>query len=335
MKLFQSIFGAGESRGRYPEWLVEAAIERVVDGTDPRFRFLRGYRKRLREPVLRAIDHVVSLVDGIPPPLPAGHPDHASEPRLSVLFASPAEMLDVFSRDAELVDFLSGPEAVGAAKVTALLLAQAVERKILGMDLVGDRVRSDVAQVTVSFSGHRLLDPRGSESETRRQLKRRGFDHLISLALARIAEARIERAELARQRDLLRRKLTTLQRGGWSFDLPEDGHRDPGAMEKELESITAQLEALGADDRLLMAHLEMVCALLGEPERQLWGQEAVFVLDAMNIQRDVEYPSARRVAFQELHNVRGNRAVMLPLLIAPDQLPPREDLITAAQRYSY
>ena len=44
LKLFQSFFGGDESRGRYPESLVEAAIERTVDGTDSRLRLLPGYR---------------------------------------------------------------------------------------------------------------------------------------------------------------------------------------------------------------------------------------------------------------------------------------------------
>ncbi len=40
MKLFKSIFGGGEAAGRYPESLIEAAIERAVDGTDSRLRLL-------------------------------------------------------------------------------------------------------------------------------------------------------------------------------------------------------------------------------------------------------------------------------------------------------
>ena len=71
LKLFQSIFGGGEQRGRYPESLIEAAIERTVDGTDPRLRALFGYKKHLRPSVIHAIDHVVALVNSIPAPLDA------------------------------------------------------------------------------------------------------------------------------------------------------------------------------------------------------------------------------------------------------------------------
>ena len=130
MKLFQSIFGGRERVGRYPETLIDMAIERAVDGTDPR-----------------------------------------------------------------------------------LLLAHRQERNVLGMDLMGDQVRRDVAQVSVSFSGHRLLEPRINEDESRRFLKRRAFDYLLVLALGEITETGVQREDLKRQRDLLQRKLWAMQRG--------------------------------------------------------------------------------------------------------------------------
>lgn len=69
LRLFQSIFGgAADVDGRYPERVVDAAIERALDGTDPRLRILPGYRKRLRPLVIHALDHVVGLVEGLPSP---------------------------------------------------------------------------------------------------------------------------------------------------------------------------------------------------------------------------------------------------------------------------
>lgn len=335
MKLFQSIFGGGEKVGRYPESLIEMATERAVDGTDSRLRLLPGYRKRLRKPVIRAIDHVIALVDSISVSVAAGRSEYGAEPRLAALFASAADMLEVFSRDSELEHFLSSPDGAGTPRVTALLLAGRVERNTLGMDLVGDQVLRDVQQVAVSFTGHRLLDPRGSEEQTCRQLKRRAFDHLLSLALARIAEARAERSDLTRQRDLLRRKLAALKRGGWSFDAPEGGHPDAAGLTTELDAVTTQLDALGSDDGVLLAHLDMVTDLLGDAEHQFWAEQVTLYLDAMNIRRDAQHPTARQVLLQELHSTSGRTAVMLPISIAPSELPQREDLVAAAERYLY
>jgi len=333
VKLLQSIFGGGEARGRYPEPLIQAATERAVEGTDARLRLVPGYQKRLRQPLIHAIDHVVGLVDAIPAPVVADRPAHGAEPRLAVLFASAASMLDMLGRDAALMAYMATKEGAGAERVTALLLAERSERSILGMDLVGDQVRRDVQQVTVSFAGHRLLDPHGDEKTMRRQLKRRAFDHLLTLALARIADLRVERDDLMRQRDLLRRKRAALERGGWSFEAPDGAPPEPEALEAELDAITAQLDAVGADRGVLQAHLEIVAKVLREAEHQVWDHDIALSLDAMNIQRDASDPSARHIVLRELRNAQGRRAVMLPISLAPRELPPRPDFITAAERY--
>jgi hypothetical protein len=333
VKLFQSIFGGREVVGRYPETLIEMATERAVDGTDPRLRLVPGYHKRLREPVIHAIDQVMALVDGIPSPVAAGPDGYRTDFRLAALFASAEEMLRVFGRDRELSEYLSGTEGQGGEPVTTLLLAHPEERNILGMDLVGDQVRRDVAQVTVSFSGHHLLEPRTSEEECRRFLKRRAFDHLLALALGQITEARVERADLTRQRDLLQRKLQAMKRGSLSFDRPESGQADEARLQAELDAVSRQLQELGADAGVLKAHLEVVAQRLREAEREVWSQEVDLCLSPMNIRLDPGDPSGRRIVLQELQNARGARAVMLPVAIAPRELPRREDLVTAAQRY--
>ena len=332
MKLFQSIFG-GESAGRYPETLIEEAIERTVDGTDSRLRLLPGYRKRLRKPVIHAIDQVIALVDAIPAPETASLGGYRNDVRLAALFASAEEMLQIFGRDKALSEYLSSHEGRSADSVTTLLLARREEKHILGMDLVGDAVRRDVAQVSVNFTGHHLVEPRSSEAEVRRFLKRRAFDHLLALALSQIAEARVERADLTRQRDLLRRKLMALKQGAWTFEGPESGQPDEASLQADLDTVEGQLKELGADEGVLKTHLEMVAERLGDAEHQLWFEEIDLCLGPMNIRRDRDYPSARHMVFQELQNAQGVRAVMLPIAIAPRDLPAREDFLTAAERY--
>ncbi|NEX22246.1 hypothetical protein G3480_18370 [Thiorhodococcus mannitoliphagus] len=333
MKLFQSIFGRQDRVGStYPEWLIEAAVERAVEATDPRLKFVSGFRKRLRGPVIRAIDHVVGLIDAIPEPVAAGPREYPEASCLGAMFASSQGMLEALGRDAELRDYLSGP-GVGAARITALVLAELVEKKGLGVELVDDRIQREVAQVTVSFSAHRLLDPTDDEVETRRLLKRRAFDHLLTLALKRIVGAKVDRADLRRQRDLLRRKLKALESGGWSFDAPESEHPTRAALEDALDGITQQLDALGAESRLLESHLVLLSETLEGADTQLWGSEVELFLDPMNIQRAPSDAQARRVVLQQLHNVLGRRVVMLPISFSPRDLPPRQDFARAAERY--
>lgn len=331
LKLFQSIFGRDEAHGRYPEVLIDMAIDRAVDGTDPRMRALPGYRKRLRAPVIHAADHVIALVDSLPAPVSATSKDFTGDPRLSALFASAEHLREVFVGDAALSEFRD--RHPGGERVTALLLAECVEKNVLGIELDGEMLKREVAQVAVSFRSHRLVDPDVNELETRRQLKRRAFDHLLSLALARIAEVQGERAGLNRQRDLLRRKLSALQHGGWSFDDAGGERPEPAKLQTELDGIEAELAALGVDDHALSAHLDIVTGVLAEAERHFWGEERVLHLDRMNIERGPQDASAREIRLQELHNARGRRLAMLLIAIDPGELPQRVDVITAAERY--
>lgn len=330
LKLFQSIFSGGRETGRYPETLIEAAIERAVDATDPRLRAISGYRKRLRDPVLNAMDHAVALVDNLPEALPADNSTYASDARLSALFASPERMRDMFGSDSALGGFRDRQGDDGA-RITALLLAERVEKNVMGVELSGEMLRRDVPQVAVSFRGHRLVDPAGSEVETRRQLKRRAFDHLLSLALLRMTEVREERADLNRQRDLLRRKLRALAHGGWEFEAPGDS--DPSALQAELDAIEMQLLELGTDDRALVPRLDIAARMLADPGQQFWADTVHLNLDRMNIRRGERDASARAVDLHELHNARGHRFVILLLAIAPGDLPPRVDFLDAAQRH--
>lgn len=332
LSLFQSFFGGEKSRSHYPESLIDAAIERAVDGTDERLRHLPGYRNRLRKPVIHAVDHVVALIDALPAPLAAGREDFSTDPRLAALFVSAAQMLDLFGRDRALNAYMK-QASVAAERVTALLMAERVEKNVLGVDQVDGQLRRDVAQVTVSFRTHQLMEAAESEAECRRLLKRRAFDHLLALALARIVEMRGERADLVRQRDVLRHKLATLARNGWGFDAAETEAADPARLQTDLADVEQQLQELGADAGVLGSHLECVADLLSQAEHQLKIENVCMRLDSMNIQRDAQDAAAHDIVLPEFHNARGQQSVLLLVSIIPGELPQQENLLATAHRY--
>ncbi len=327
LKILQSIFGGDESTGRYTETLVEQAIERAVNGVYPKLRALPDYRQRLRAPVVKAIDYVITLVDGLAPPIPADGGHYLAQPALAALFVSPEHVRQVLGNDPALAEFRA--EQPAAAPVTALLLAECQERQTFGMALAGDLLHRDVAQTTVSFAQHRLLDPAASETEARRLLKRRAFDHLLSLALWRLGEARGEYAELQQQRDLLRCKLGILQRGGWSFDAAPAAD---AALQAELAQVEAQLDGLRIDEHSLDGQLDLLAEVLADAGRQLWMQPLELHLDRMNVKCPATAPDARAIRLDELHNARGERLAARLLGVDPRQLPARPTLTEQANR---
>jgi hypothetical protein len=201
------------------------------------------------------------------------------------------------------------------------------------MELSGDLLRRDVAQVSVSFRNHRLIAVTSNEADTRRQLKRRAFDHLLTLALARMADVHAERADLARQRDLLQHKLSVLKHSGWNFEAVESAPPEHEALINELQEIETELKKLGTDANALQGRLDIVADLLSHAEQQLWAEDFVLHLDSMNIRRDAQDASARRIALRELHNARGASLAMLLVTLLPGELPRRENALSAAARY--
>jgi len=308
--LFHSIFGIPEEDECYPDTLVNAAIERAVDGTDPWVRGLSGYRKKLRPAVLAAIDHVVTLVDGLAPPRPATRDGYGRDPLLQAMFLSSEQMRQVL-RDQLAAQSFEGGTAC------ALLVMDLAQRGTFGVDLVGDTIVRDVPQVTVRFANHRLLDPTGTEDETRRLLKRRAFDHLLSLALRRMVAVKEIREGLDNRRALLQAKLDVLQRGNWGFDLGKP--QKPANivdLEAQFNEIEAQLQRVGRDDQAIEVALGLLTDVLGRPQEHLWGERATLVVDRMGIKRAAASDEAPELQLEQLHNAEGRSIVATLVEIA-------------------
>lgn len=322
LKLLQSIFGAGERAGRYPETLVEHAIERVVDGIDPRLRLLSGYRKRLREPVMTAIDQVIRIVDALPAPVSAAAADFSAHAQLASFFVSAEHMREVLGNDSQLDAYRCGLIDTDVTP-SLLLLMEHHEKNILGVELSGDMLRNDVAQVSVSFSAHRVIEVASDAAELRKQLKRRAFDHLIGLALQRIGEINDEKDSLGKQRALLKTKHTLLRKGGLGFEQPADAL---AKVEAELADLDAQLQALNPEGNALESQLAVAAGILGEAPKQLWNEHFEIHIDRMNIRRQAGEDGARLLALDEIGNARGQRLTALMITLPLRELPPRKTL---------
>jgi len=317
LRLLQTLFGDGDKPGNYPESLVKAAIERAVDGTDPWLRGVSGYRKKLRPAVVRAIDHVVSLADGLSPALTLAPESFGRDPRLPVFFISSEHLQNFLRSDPTLAEFRRQAGEV-SSRTVALLAMEKREKAFFGAALSGEVIQRDVLQTAVGFEAHRLIDPATTEEECRRLLKRRAYDHLLGLALGRITGVKQERRQLERYRTLLQAKASLLHRGGWGFDQGDiQKPPDVAAVEEQLRQIEAQMLELGRDDRILEVYLEIVTEVLGKPEEQLWMEQERLVVDQMGIKRSEAAGDAREINLDVLHNAEGRSLVVSLVELLP------------------
>lgn len=325
---FQSLFGSSDKANTlHPESLVTAAIERAVDGTDARVRVLPGYAKSLRSAVIHAMDHVIALVDALPAPVAATRTERDTNPTLAALFFSAARMGEILGSDNQLRDFYQTthshqnpgqrPVTIACAPVIALLATERHEKCGFGYALVDGKVLNDVQQTTVSFDGHRLLEVSTTEADTRRLLKRRAFDYLLSVALAHVSEQRDEREKLAQQRALLRAKLDILHKGGSSF-AGDAKHADLAGMQTRLAEIESRLDALGPVHEVLQTHLGMIATVLAEAEKHLWLEHVSLRIDqhlVLHADTDTSVPA---IPFVDVCGSDGRRLTALLLAIPPD-----------------
>jgi hypothetical protein len=329
-KLFSSIFDTSEhATDAYPDWLIDKAIERAVDGLDSRLRLVSSYKKKLRASVMTAVDHVVKLVDDLPAPIDASRSQFGADPHITSLFASANELQQFFSNDKEVwhyLDNLSGPKP---DSITGLLIMDRIEKQVFGMELDGNSVRRDVAQVTVSFSEHRLADPNTNEQETRRHLKRRAFDHLVTLALRDVTTRHRSRLELEQQWALLQRKLGTYKAAGWGLtDDTTDLRHDNEALQQELNQVEAQLKALPAKTETLDASLDALIDVFDNAKDKLWSVPVSLFIDRMHIKRDAKSNNTNELRFTEFHSANGAVKIGIMVSYPINELLPRKKFLS-------
>jgi hypothetical protein len=325
--LFKSIFSSDlTDSAQYPEKLLEEAMERAIEGVDARLRGLSGYRKRLRPSLIKAIDHVVDLIDQMPPAIDASRERYSQDPYLAATFSSAVALQRYFSNERAIHEYLDNLKGPRPGHIIGLLLMERSEKKVFTVDIQGEILRRDVPQTTISFTGHRLLDPTGSEEETRKQLRRRAFDHLIELALQDIINSQSERLDLEQQYTLLRRKLSTLEAEGWGLEEGGSTSSDHADAQIKLDEIEAQLEALPAKTELLNFNLDVLDGVFTNSQHKLYNNNVTVIVDRMNIKQNSVSETASELRWNELHSANGLVRTAMMVSYPTAQLLPRKKM---------
>jgi len=334
----RSIFATPSEPSGFDKHLIEAAIERVIDGTDPRFRALSHYQRRLWEPVEHAVDFVVRFVNRLPPAIAADREGYMNDPRLRALFASPDHLREALSFGDAMREYLRQHPGPLPEDLYGAIGARRAEKNVLGLELDGELVRREVAQVVVNFSNHRVPIVADTERDTRRELMKRGFDYLIGVALQQLSSARTARTQLERQQQqLLREKAGCLRAA--RLDLGSLGEADGAeavdlaAIEQQLAGVEAKLQALRADSATLENRLAGVATTFAEPEKYLQLEQISLSLDSMNTKLR---PDASGVVstptFNEILLAEDRRVTALFVRIPSAELLPPPDFLAEASR---
>lgn len=341
LRFLHSIFATAPSPpGKLDPALIEAAIERVVDGTDPRLRAAPHYRRKLWEPVERAVDYVVEHAATLPPPIAFGRRHFTTDPRLRALFANPDQLLEMLSCSPALRGHLQPTAAAPPAEIYAALRMERTEKTVFGMELHGDQVLRDIPQTAVNFHNHQIAFPAASEAETRQELQKRAFDYLIEAALQRLLSIRARKHQLEQQqRRLLQHKAHVLKSARLGLEpllanpaTPRPP--DSAATEQQLREIETELRQIRADSATIEEQLALVAATLREPEQHLQLERISLTLDHMNIRVPTDSPrAANTLTFDEVQIENHHRFIVLLVRFPRSEIPPPTDFFEEAQRF--
>lgn len=338
LRLLQSFFSeTSDPPTRFHRDVLRSAIEEVVDGTDPRLRAARQYRKKLEPAVDRALEYVTELVNALPPPVKVSDRSFSSDPRLRALFASSQQFREILNVSQELHQYR---QQIGRGLPTdlyAFLRADRTEKNVFGISLEGNIIRRDIPQIAINFHNHHVRFPTATEMETRREVKKRSFKFLIENALNHLVSARDKKQQLEQQyRQLLQKKSKLIKNKdialGPLLDSSTSAAATPEAINRRLRDIEAELSCLRADSATIDHHLTKVVAILQAPEKYLRLEQVSVTLDHMNIKADEALGNANTLTFNELW-LGGDRHITTLLIHFPsNELLPEKDFFAEANR---
>ncbi len=334
------VLGGSRERGTetdaLPEARVRELIEEVVEGTDPRIRALGNHQRRLAPAVRKAHAYFAQAVQQIPDAVAVDRKTWADDPLVHALFSSVKDLQTVFSKSKRLYDFFD--RHPGSADHCFLSLNMLLDQKtVLGMQLQGEKVRRDVRQTAVGFVDHRIVLPSATEQELRERLVLRGFRLLVAYALEELSERQNRIAAMKEQHLILKSRLRTAR--ARNAGLEELGAADaeqrarPEKLAQELEQLESELKAQRDGFDSLDDYLELVRAILEQPERHVAMRPRSLFLSRMNLLLEPEQADrGREVRLLEVEFGDVTRVLVLARF-PREELLPKGYFLSQAERY--
>jgi hypothetical protein len=295
-----------------------------------------GYRNMLAGGVQRTIEHLRAIGREPFEVLLLSRSNWAQDPRINAFFATADEVPACVGRSQEIRRFFE--QHPDCAEAYALLGMKREEKTVLAPRIEGEMLRHDVAQTSVSFSGHRLLAPAAEPGQTRFEIGRRIIDRLAQVALARIIELDNKAADLQQHKGYLGTRLRLL-------NLARDGMEglvsDPATIEQQIREVERQLketvegyvEAKGSL-ATLDGYIEQINAVLMQPAEHVALTHTRLRLTRMGIKVEPgSDEAAEDLDLTEISIGKGLQATISIVRIPRAELPPKEDLIAKAERY--
>ena len=190
---------------------------KVVDNIDPRLRWVRGYRKRLRLPLQICRHHCRKIVEELPGPVDLDSPGYRAHPLIKAAFTGKEEIEPLIIKAEHEIDN-SGNH--GNRRIALLSMVHSY-KEIFGRKHNGTMQLAEERMTAVTFTDHKIVGLATSLQASREKIEQVIFDLIIEGVSHELALEIDDLEELKQRRD----KLQTMWRifgGSRHFDEKED-----------------------------------------------------------------------------------------------------------------
>lgn len=318
--------------------LVADMIELVVEVVEPRIKFRTRYQDKLEGCMRTTIAHLRSLGREPLEPVLLSRAAWSDDPRVNAFFATKDDVPACLGRSRELRGLFEDPANQTVEEAYALLGMKREERTVLGAQWAGETVKQDVAQVTVSFTGHRLVAISATLEATRLDIGRRIIQRIAQIALSRIVALDMKATELQEHKAYLgaRMRLLNLARDGM-----EGVVKDPATIDEQMAAVQRELKQTvdgyieaKASLATLDGYIKHIEDVFSQPAQHVALAYVPLRLSRLGVKVDQTFAGpVNEFDLAELSIGENLRAAIAIVRCPRGELPPREDLLANAARY--
>jgi len=338
-RAFAVLFGRDQQvRPDEDRQFVAELTDMIVDTVEPKVRVDRHYRQKL-EPCVRATIAWLRRLGRTPlAPLLLTRAAWNRDPALHAFFARADDIPEFLGRSKDLRAFFADPANAGVDEAIALLGMRREEKTVLAPRQVEGRLVEEVPQVTVNFTGHRLVAPSATEQHTRMEVGQRIMLRLAQVALGRILEIDRQGVQAQQHKAYMVTRLRFLK-------LAQDGMEgiveDPAtiasqiaAAQRELDQAVKDYIEVKSSLATLDGYIAQIAEVFGHPEQHVSLAQSELRLDRMNVKVEAggEQPH-QALTLAELRVGDRLQAVVALVRVPRSELPPEEDLLAKAERF--
>jgi hypothetical protein len=285
----------------------QAGLQRIAELVDKALAVTPGFTAQLDGPVAHAREFCARLVDTLPLPVMIGRQSFASDPLVHALFATADDIGAMLAACTPVRAYLDGPRSWREDCFIALMAARRVDKKVLGVALQGEIIRTDVAQVLLQFSNQTVILPAENPASARDAFLEAAFDSLLLTFARHLARVREDYGALRTEREMERARCRCQPT---TAPFPE---RRIAALDERLQQQLKSLQPEAIIAELADFLMQPEQALSLEPMR-LWVTRRGVIQEG-----DIHDADAAPICFMELTSRDRRRHLVLPVRVRCDE----------------